>query len=89
MAAILDDILELEMGPVGWTLAAVGGVIALSPNARKTVRRGLVRGVAAGLAAAQGFRQRTAELKESWEDLVAEAHSEMQAPAPAAATESS
>ena len=52
MAALFDDILELELGPVGWTLAAVGGVIALSPNARKTLRRGLVRGVAAGVTAA-------------------------------------
>jgi hypothetical protein len=81
MAALIDDILEIELGPVGWTIAAVGGVLALSPGARKTVRRALVRGTAAVLAAGQGFRQRTAELREGWEDLVAEAQAEMHAPA--------
>jgi hypothetical protein len=81
MPAILDDILELELGPVGWAIAAAGGVLALSPNARRAVRRGLVRGVAACLAATEGFRQRTAEMREGWEDLVAEAQSEMRTPA--------
>jgi hypothetical protein len=81
MPAILDDIVELELGPIGWTIAAVGGVLALSPNARRAVRRGLVRGVAACLAATEGFRHRAAELREGWEDLVAEAQSEMHAPA--------
>jgi hypothetical protein len=81
MAALIDDILELELGPIGWTIAAVGGVLALSPGARKTVRRALVRSTAAVLSAGQGFRQRSAELRESWEDLVAEAQSELNAPA--------
>jgi hypothetical protein len=40
-----------------------------------------VRGTAAVLAAGQGFRQRSAELRESWEDLVAEAQAEMTTPA--------
>jgi len=81
MKALLEGISELELGPIGWTVAAVGGVLALSPGARKTVRRGLVRGVAAMLAATEGLRQRAAEMREGWEDLVAEAQAELQAPA--------
>jgi hypothetical protein len=84
MAALIDDILELEIGPIGWTIAAIGGVLALSPGARKAIRRGLVRSTAVMLAAGQGFRQRSAELRESWEDLVAEAQAEMNTPAEAA-----
>jgi hypothetical protein len=79
MPAIIDDLIELELGPVGWTIAALGGVLALSPGARKTLRRVAVRGVAAALSATEGLRRRSAELRESWEDLVAEAQSEMQA----------
>jgi hypothetical protein len=85
MPAIIDEIVELELGPIGWTIAAVGGVLALSPGARKTARRALVRGVAALLSATEGFRHRAAELKEGWEDLVAEAQSEIHAPTDTAA----
>jgi len=79
MPAIIDDILEIELGPVGWTIAAVGGLLALSPSARKGLRRAAVRTVAAALTATEGLRRRSAELRESWEDLVAEAQSELQA----------
>lgn len=85
MRALLEEIAELELGPVGWTLAAIGGLLALSPGARKTARRVLVRGVAAVIAATEGFRQRAAELKEGWEDLVAEAQAELHAPSETAA----
>lgn len=81
MPAILDDIVEMELGPIGWTIAAVGGVLALSPAARKSVRRGLVWTVATMLAATEGVRQRAAEMREGWEDLVAEAQAELHAPA--------
>lgn len=79
MPAILDEIAELELGPAGWLLAAVGGALVLSPETRKLARRALVRGAAAVISATEGIRRRGAELREGWEDLVAEAHTELEA----------
>jgi hypothetical protein len=46
MATLIDDIRELQLGPVGWGILAIGGLLALSPAARRSVRRALVYSIA-------------------------------------------
>jgi len=45
MRALLGDILKLQLGTVGWGLVVVGGVLVLSPGARRGLRRALIRGI--------------------------------------------
>ena len=79
MAVGIDDIVELQVGPVGWGIAAASGVFALSPAVRQRSRRAVVQSLAVALAATAGLKQRTAEWRETWEDLCAEVQYETEA----------
>lgn len=83
MALGLDDVggaLAIIESP--WILAAAGvAALVASPKLREGARNLAVKGAAGAMVLADRTKQATAEWREEWQDMMAEARAQQESPA--------